>query len=310
MTGRWDRSMLQGLALARGNIDRAAEKRDDTEWLAAAWAAPGSRVIEVVDGQVAVADCERPKVAWQPTGRIGAGIDVDRFFLGLVAGDAHFAVAPTGDHEQRTGWAGLREVGADLSDEDAGLLVTAVALSNWHATHRRCPRCGTPTDLVSAGWMRRCPADESQHFPRTDPAVIALVIDGGDRALLGRQVTWPEHFFSTLAGFVESGESAEDAVRREVFEESGVRVDEIQYLGSQPWPFPASLMLGYHASAVPGAKVVVDGREIAEAHWFSRDELVSACQDGRVRLPSRVSIARRLIERWFGTELPGEWSRQ
>ena len=297
--------LLSHLALARGDIDRGAEHRDDRAWLDAAWLDPASRVVAIAQGRVELGP--GPAIAWRPT----AGFDDsgDRLFLGLVGGVAHFGVALAAAAESDD-WSSLRDAGATLGDEDAGLLVTAVALANWHATHQRCPRCGEPTDVVLGGWVRRCPQDDSQHFPRTDPAVIALVIDDDDRALLGRQVVWPETFFSTLAGFVEPGESAEAAVRREVKEESGVDVIELSYLGSQPWPFPCSIMLGYHARAVPGSTIEVDGTEIAEAHWFSRDELADACIAGRVRLPSQVSIARRLIERWYGAELPGEWTRQ
>jgi NAD+ diphosphatase len=204
--------------------------------------------------------------------------------------------------------AGLREVGAGLSGDEVSVATTAIALDNWHRTHPRCAQCGKPTVPTQAGWTRRCDADGSEHYPRTDPAVIVLVIDGEDRALLGRQGRWQPQWFSTLAGFVESGESAESAVRREIEEEAGVRVDDMVYLGSQPWPFPCSLMLGYHAWT-SDVDIVVDGEEIVEARWFSRAELAAACASGEVALPPAVSIARRLIERWFGEELPGDWIR-
>ena len=166
--------------------------------------------------------------------------------------------------------------------------------------------------MTTGGWVRRCAADDSEHYPRTDPAVIMLVRDRDDRALLGHQVAWPDGWFSTLAGFVEPGESAEAAVRREVHEESGVTIgsdpDDVVYLGSQPWPFPNSLMLGFHAHA-SDVTVQADGVEIGEARWFTRDELKSSCATGEVRIPPAISIARRLIERWFGEPLPGSWSR-
>jgi NAD+ diphosphatase len=189
---------------------------------------------------------------------------------------------------------GLREVGAVLDDRDAGLLVHAVGLANWHAAHQHCPRCGAPTEVVAGGSVRRCPADSSEHFPRTDPAVIVLVTDGADRCVLGRQASWPAGRYSTLAGFVEPGESAEQAVAREVAEESGVRVHAVRYQGSQPWPFPSSLMLGFRAecdaSAVPEAR---DG-ELEDCRWFSRAEV----QDSAL-LPPPLSIAHSLIAGWL-----------
>ncbi|MGH8867026.1 MAG: NAD(+) diphosphatase, partial [Actinomycetes bacterium] len=150
---------------------------------------------------------------------------------------------------------------------------------------------------------RRCPADGSLHFPRTDPAVIMLVTDGGDRCLLGRQAKWPERRFSTLAGFVEPGESLEHAVAREVHEEAGLRVVSTDYVASQPWPFPASLMLGFTAT-VDGHDVRVDGEEIVEARWLTRAQLCEDFRTGELRLPPPVSIARRLIEGWYGDALP------
>ena len=186
---------------------------------------------------------------------------------------------------------------------------TAVALEGWHARHRCCPRCGQATDPELGGWVRRCAADGSEHYPRTDPAIIVLVIDDRDRALLARQTRWPSGWMSTLAGFVEPGERAESAVRREVAEEVGVVVSSATYLTSQPWPFPGSLMLGFHAVA-GSTELRPDGEEIAEAEWFTRESLARAAADGRVRLPPSISIARWLIEQWFGRELPGSWLRR
>ncbi|MFC6895706.1 NAD(+) diphosphatase [Nonomuraea dietziae] len=202
--------------------------------------------------------------------------------------------------------AGLREVGALLGDRDAGLLVYAVALEAWHTTHEYCPRCGSRTRVEAGGHIRVCPEDNSQHFPRVDPAVIMLVRDERDRCLLARGPQWPEGRLSILAGFVEPGESLEHAVIREVAEEVGVNVINPRYLGSQPWPFPRSLMLGFFAEAT-STEITCDLAEIAEARWFTRAELLAALRSGEVRLPPPVSIARRLIETWYGDHLTGDW---
>jgi NADH pyrophosphatase NudC (nudix superfamily) len=203
--------------------------------------------------------------------------------------------------------AGLREAAALLNDRDAGLFTHAVALANWHATHTHCPRCGTPTVTVAAGHAQRCPADGSEHFPRIDPAVIMLVTDPDDRCLLARNRRWPERRVSILAGFVEPGESAEQAVAREVQEETGIVVARVRYAGSQPWPMPQSLMLGFRAAASGDLELRVDDDEIAEAYWYSREELGRALAAQEILLPPPVSIAHRLIESWYGEELPGVW---
>jgi NAD+ diphosphatase len=200
----------------------------------------------------------------------------------------------------------LREAGPLLADRDAGLMTEAVALANWHETFTHCPRCGSPTDPVAAGHSRKCPVDASEHFPRVDPAMIVLVTDADDRALLARNALWPERRVSVLAGFVEAGESAEQAVAREVQEETGITVDAVTYLGSQPWPMPQSLMLGFRAAATR-TEIMVDAEEIAEAHWYSRDELRDAIASGNLRLPPPVSIAHRIIQSWYGSEIPGSW---
>ena len=202
--------------------------------------------------------------------------------------------------------AALRQAGPLLGDRDAGLFTHAVALANWHARHTHCPRCGAETVPAPAGHARRCPVDGSEHFPRIDPAVIMLVTDEADRCLLARNRAWPPHRVSILAGFVEAGESAEQAVAREVAEETGVEVAEISYLGSQPWPMPQSLMLGFRAVA-GNTDIHVDADEIAEANWYSREELAAAIASGTIRLPPPVSIAHRIIETWYGSELPGSW---
>ena len=206
---------------------------------------------------------------------------------------------------------GLREVGALLGDRDAGLFTHAVALANWHATHEHCPRCGARTRLAAAGHTRLCPQDGSEHFPRVDPAVIMLVLDPADRCILARNQKWPMKRVSILAGFVEPGESVEQAVAREVREEVGISVGEFRYLGSQPWPMPQSLMLGFSARAIEDAQrdqpIRVDDDEIAEARWYSRDDLRAAIEAGDILLPPPVSIAHRIIAAWYGAPLPRAW---
>lgn len=203
---------------------------------------------------------------------------------------------------------GLREVGALLSDTDAGAVTEAVALHHWHRSHPRCPRCGAATLVAAAGHERICLQDASSHHPRHDPAVIMTVTDPAGRLLLGRQGRWPVGRFSAFAGFVEPGESLEQAVARELVEEAGVRTRTALYLGSQPWPFPASLMLAFHVET-DDTEAVPDGREIVEARWFDRTDLIRAVVSGEVTVPPSVSVARRLIERWLGEPLSdtGTW---
>jgi NAD+ diphosphatase len=197
-------------------------------------------------------------------------------------------------------WAGLREVGAALGDLDAGLLVQAIGIIEWHARNRFSPITGAATTIERAGWVQRDPDSGREIFPRTDPAVIMLVHDGGDRCVLGRQAVWPAGRFSILAGFVEPGESAEAAVAREVAEEVGIAVTDVRYVSSQPWPFPQSLMLGFVARATE-QELRIDHDEIEEARWFSREELRSGT--GPQALPPTVSIARHIIDRWVAGEL-------
>jgi NAD+ diphosphatase len=274
-------------ALSRAALDRAAHHRKDPDWLQAARDS----------GRLLVVDDERRAFADEDGLVLGSAKDHDgdAFFLGVDRdGTAYFGAV--GSPVRRLGArpATLRDVGAMLDDRDAGLLVTTIALANWHSTHPRCPRCGGPTEQASGGWVRRCAADGSEHFPRTDPAVIVLIHDGGDRCLLGRQPQWPPGRYSTLAGFVEPGESLEHAVAREIREESGVTVDEITYRGSQPWPFPASLMLGFEARAVGGTIDTTDD-ELEDVRWFTRTDL----RNGRPLLPPPASIAHWLITGWL-----------
>lgn len=300
-------------------MDRAAHRRTDEAWLATAWQDPRTRVLAVADGRVLVRHAADGTAGpGEPAAAVvlsapGDAPPGERYLLGVDDQDlAYFAVATDVLPYQpadATVEAGLRDVGGLLADRDTGLLVHAVALEQWHRTHTHCPRCGTPTDVAAAGHLRRCPADGSEHYPRTDPAVIMAVVDAAGRILLGHHGAWPARRFSTLAGFVEPGESLEQAVRREVREETAVVVGACTYLGSQPWPFPASLMVGFLAHAVT-TDITTDDEEIVEARWFSRYELGGAVASGTVLLPPPVSIARRLIEHWYGGPLAddgGAW---
>ena len=406
---------LGGFVLARSTLDRVSARRGDTDWLAAAWADPGTRVLVLDNARALVRFGDKEaELILVPTAEAPEGL---RFLLGVDDAEvAYFGVmgppgclesltedaeapgqegteqegteqeageqepgglaasapeaagedapgqgaagqeapeqeapeqeapaqeaagqtpgpeaagpeaagpeaAPPAPEQQtvteQAAWlaqarpglrpAGLREAAALLNDRDAGLFTHAVALANWHATHTHCPRCGTPTVTVAAGHAQRCPADGSEHFPRIDPAVIMLVTDPDDRCLLARNRRWPERRVSILAGFVEPGESAEQAVAREVQEETAIAVTRVRYAGSQPWPMPQSLMLGFRAAASGDLELRVDDDEIAEAHWYSREELRLALAAQEILLPPPVSIAHRLIQSWYGEELPGVW---
>ncbi|WP_240496692.1 NAD(+) diphosphatase, partial [Streptomyces torulosus] len=253
MTTWTDHTADRPIALtAPSGIDRAAHHRLDEAWLAAAWSHPTTRCFVVSGGQVLIDETPDGTTELVMTPSFEAPLtEAHRYFLGTDAdGVSYFALQKDslpGRMDQSARPAGLREAGMLLSPRDTGLMVHAVGLENWQRTHRFCSRCGERTVIAAAGHIRRCPACGAEHYPRTDPAVIMGVTDDDDRLLLGRQVHWPEGRFSTLAGFVEPGESIEQAVRREVHEEVGITVGQVEYIASQPWPFPSSLMLGFMA---------------------------------------------------------------
>ena len=313
---------LGEFVLARSDVDRASARREDADWIAATWADQRSRVLVLDEGQALVRFGDgAAELVLVPPAQAPEGV---RFLLGTDAGGtAYFGLAgpagglgagplpapgtDMGQPEPGVHPAGLRQAAPLLSDRDAGLFTHAVALANWHARHTHCPRCGTLTVPTPAGHARHCPADGSEHFPRIDPAVIMLVTDDEDRCLLARNRAWPPPRVSILAGFVEPGESAEQAVSREVREETGIAVSGIRYLGSQPWPMPQSLMLGFRADAGHGQQIRVDAEEIAEARWLSRAELAAEVAAGGLLLPPPVSIAHQIIQSWYGGPLPGIW---
>lgn len=230
---------------------------------------------------------------WAFLGRDGNG---GALVLAVLGDDAADDIVPGAS------WAPLRAAGGDLPHLEAELLTTAVALAGWLRDAPFCSACGSPTEVRHAGWSRHCPACGREHFPRTDPAVIVLVTsaDSDDRILLGANAAWAGQRYSCFAGFAEAGESLEDAVVREVEEEAGVRLRDIAYRGSQAWPYPRSLMLGFRAVVVDDADARPDGEEILEVRWFTREEVGAALRgETEVQLPGAASIARRLIDDWY-----------
>ena len=306
---------LRDLALSRQHVDRAGPRRAGASLLEELWASPATRVLQVHAGRApVVATPEGLRLVLRAPSQVPAPAPADlRLYLGTDAGEEFVAVVSAeAEPEAADGsaggeeWRGLREVGAELSDRDAGLFTQALSMGNWHAVTRFSPRTGQPLTPASSGWVKVEP-DGKEHFPRTDAAVIMAIVSPDDRLLLGHQPVWPENRYSVLAGFVEPGECFEDTVRREAFEEAGLVIgsdpEDVRYLGSQPWPFPASLMVGFAARAV-STEIKVDGEEIALARWFTREELAEELAAGRVLPPPSVSIARRLIEAWYGGPIP------
>ena len=303
------------LPLARSAVDRDYLQRANPNLLDELWGKASTRVLPMFDGKVLL----QPGAATsEPALRL---FTVDaiatfelRVYLGVTlvsqqdepAGTSVVLAVLTREaaaalESDETKWHNLRRTGAGLSDRDAGLYAQALAIANWHENHPRCSKCGGETVVTFAGWVRHCSVDEKDFYPRTDPAIIAAVIDDQDRILMGSQGIWEDNRWSVLAGFVEPGESLSAAVQREMFEEAGIRVDSVEFLGSQSWPFPYSLMAGFTARARGNQELQPDGDEIEKLRWFSRDEL--AAQASEILLPGRLSIARALIENWFGGEL-------
>ncbi|WP_214404596.1 NAD(+) diphosphatase [Pseudonocardia lacus] len=301
--------LLDSPVLSRSAVRRDEPLRTDAARQASGWS---SARLVVVDerGRTPVEWVgETATLTTRPTD--GDRPPADAVLLGEADGVAYWAVsgAPdsaAGDDPAR--WQDLRMVGAALDPLGAGLLTTAVAVLTWHGQSRFCARDGSPTRPGNAGWHRTCEAAGHEEYPRTDPAVICLVHDGADRVLLARGPVWPAGRFSVLAGFVEAGESLEACVQREILEEVGITVRDVRYLGSQAWPFPRSLMVGFHALADPDEPLVPADGEIAEARWVTRAELRTALEIGDwagrpgeerpLLLPGRVSIARSMLDSW------------
>ncbi len=287
---------LRRIPLTSGRHDRAAARRRDEAWLAEVRQKGPARII-AVRAQSELLVAEGSRLASLQLAHVGDQAELT--FLGIDT-EGHAVFVCDADACElaldQHAFQELRSVGGALHEDEAALAVQAVALIGWHRRHRFCGVCGGATVVQEAGHSRRCTACGAQHFPRTDPAVIMLVT-AGDRVILSRRPGSPPNRWTILSGFVEPGETPEEAVVREVFEEVGVQVTEVQYLGSQPWPFPASLMLGYAAEA-EYAELTVDD-ELVDARWFSRDEILRSIEDGSLIFPPSVSISRQLIMSWL-----------
>lgn len=295
---------LPDVALTRRTLDRHAERRGDPDLAPRLLADPATRVVHLCGDRVPVSSGDDGVVRVVTRPPVASDAEHLVVYLGEHEGAQYLGVvedAPevSDEVEPDPGTATLREVGAHVDDLGAALVAATLALANWHRVHGFCPRCGSRTEPVQAGWVRRCVTDGSEHYPRTDAAVIMAVVDDDDRLLLARGRGFRTRGMSVLAGFVEPGETLAGAVAREVAEEVGVEVDDVRYLGDQPWPFPSSLMVGFTAHA-RGTDLRLQEDEIAAARWFTREELAAAVADGSVAVPGRVSIARRIVEHWYG----------
>lgn len=278
-------------------LDRAAERRNDERWLEQSRRSPASRVLRLAGLAVPLRqENTEPRLRYDSAAAL-ADLPPERWiFLGMYEDAPLFVRLDPGGAFAPPGFAELREVGALLPPAEAGIAACARALAHWHSRHRFCGACGTPTRVMQAGHLRLCPTCGLEVFPRTDPAVIVLV-EYQDRALLARSPRFPPGMYSTLAGFVEPGESLESALRREVFEETGIELAEVRYRASQPWPFPQSLMLGFRARA-RASELRIDRAELEDALWLSRAELREETRRPVV-LPRPDSIARFLLEEWL-----------
>ena len=290
-------------------LDRASERRRDAAWLRSLLDDPAARILPLHDLRPLTRAADPPVLDWQNVAPWHQTIEqgATLIFLGLDESGPRFAV-------DASGAAGLlvsenerfdvRTLAPLLPAGEAAILAEARSLIDWHARHGFCAQCGAPTRVTAAGWVRRCPECKASHYPRSDPVTIMLAVRG-EYGLLGRNRRRPGSRFSCLAGFMEPGETIEECVRREVHEESGVRVGRVRYLACQPWPFPSTLMMGFVCEAL-SEEITVDPEELAEARWFSRDEIramVARAATGpddptQVSVPGPVAIAHQICRRW------------
>src|SRR5579862_3333602 len=290
-------------------LDRVSERRRDADWIRSLLADPTARVLPLCELRPLVRGGASPLLDWQPAAPWHELIErgATLVFLGLGGGCPHFAIDASGadsplarDSEPLD----ARTLAPLLPTGEAAILAEARSLIDWHARHRFCAQCGSPTRVASAGWVRRCPECKASHYPRSDPVTIMLAVRG-ERALLGRGKRRPGNRFSCLAGFMEPGETLEECVRREVHEESGIRVGRVRYLACQPWPFPSTLIMGFLCEGLT-EEITVDPEELAEARWFERKELramVARAATGpddptQVSVPGPVAIAHQICRRW------------
>src|SRR5712671_6162430 len=293
-------------------LDRASERRRDTTWIRSLLDDPAARILPLSDLRPLTRGSASPVLDWQKVAPwrdriehgatlIFLGLDDERPYFAVDASGADIALAPESEPLDPRTLAPLLPTG------EAAILAKARSLIDWHARHRFCAQCGSPTRVVAAGWVRRCPECKASHYPRSDPVVIMLAVKG-ERCLLGRGRRRAGTRFSCLAGFMEPGETLEEAVRREILEESNIQIGRVRYLASQPWPFPSSLMMGFLAEAL-SEEITIDPDEIGEARWFERDEVRAMVERSRsddqipgvVTLPPPLAIGHQIARRWaFG----------
>jgi NAD+ diphosphatase len=278
------------------DLDRVDHHRASAEWVAELWRAEDAKLLKLDTESRFTTNAGGSKLRMT---KPFVAYDSQRHrLLGLLNGSPIFAVETLTEGEVHD----FREVGFQLTDNERDIAATAAAVTHWHRTEPHCPRCGRATVVTNGGFTRHCAACGQDHFPRTDPAVIVAVVDANDRLLLGGQPTWGNRV-SVLAGFVESGESLEQAIHREIGEEVDISLSDLRYFGSQPWPFPRSLMVAFFARAM-GTNINIDTREIAHAEWYTRDQLTSKLEAGVLGLPGPSSIAFRMIQTWRDNDAP------